>query len=294
LPSIIINNKVIEYTIGSAIGRDHLYVGGGPIKPLVGRGNQDAYATAEDENFFIAVITDGCSEGEHSEVGANFGANFIAHRFREKFHRSSNLGYVLAVEDDMERIRQDMLATFRLWLCNFPGNLHTNVSNYALFTIMGVMIRSMDVVIFSIGDGYWAMNGSLNRIGPFPNNEPPYMGYGLVTTKMVTADPTIIRFKCIAQEELDSIENLLIASDGLVWFIKNEDVVIPGHTRKVGNISQFWESDTFYKNETEMSRFLKRCNYDVQKVENGRLKDTVGLLNDDTTVFALRTKDIML
>jgi len=155
---------------------------------------------------------------------------------------------------------------------------------------MGTMVYPGHIVIFYIGDGYFAFNGDLRRIGPFPNNEPPYTGYGLVHTKMVENDPNIIKFKVGYYGGTEHLASALIASDGLEWFIKNEDVTIPGHTRKVGSVSQFWESDIFYNNETEMSRFLRRCNYDVQRVESGCLKNTVGLLNDDTTVFALRVK----
>jgi hypothetical protein len=37
------------------------------------------------------------------------------------------------------------------------------------------------VTTFSIGDGLVVVNGDRHRLGPFENNEPPYLGYGLLS-----------------------------------------------------------------------------------------------------------------
>lgn len=69
---------LIQVAAGTVTGRDHTF--GGNL--VIGRGNQDAIATAwsADADAFVAVMCDGCSSGEHSEVGAQLGANLILGR----------------------------------------------------------------------------------------------------------------------------------------------------------------------------------------------------------------------
>lgn len=58
--------NLIEVATGTVTGRDHTF--GGNL--VLGKGNQDAIETAWTKDSFIAVLCDGCSSGEHSEVGA--------------------------------------------------------------------------------------------------------------------------------------------------------------------------------------------------------------------------------
>ena len=55
-------------TCGSVTGREHA---------RLGRNNQDGVALAARDGLLVAVVTDGCSSGKWSEVGARLAARWL-------------------------------------------------------------------------------------------------------------------------------------------------------------------------------------------------------------------------
>ena len=66
-------HDLIEVASGTVTGRDHTF--GGNL--VLGKPNQDAIATGWTKDAFVAVMCDGCSSGEHSEVGAHLIARLL-------------------------------------------------------------------------------------------------------------------------------------------------------------------------------------------------------------------------
>ena len=281
-----------EFASGSAIGREHLYVGNAPAKALIGKSNQDAYCSICDSNFIVAIVTDGCSEGLYNEIGAKIGANFITKEIATRLRAFSG-EESLSISIALEYTRLNVLAQLRLLLNAFPGSFKSNVDNYMLFSVMGLIMTKNFLVVFSIGDGYYAINDVLFRIGPFPNNMPPYMSYDLVEKQMVKDNPDIVKFTIHETLDIKRVQSVMISTDGLEYIRKNEDTLVPGTKQLVGPISQFWQNDDFYKNPFALSRRLMRMNYDAQTVVDGRIREVSGLLKDDTTLMVLRRKPIV-
>jgi hypothetical protein len=49
-----------------------------------------------------------------------------------------------------------------------------------LFTIVAAAITRDGAAVWALGDGGFAIDGVTTRIGPFENNEPPYLAYNLL------------------------------------------------------------------------------------------------------------------
>lgn len=154
--------------------------------------------------------------------------------------------------------------------------------------MLGIVISPSTMVLFSIGDGVYFLNGKFSRIGPFPNNAPPYLGYSLL--KYVPDE--WINLQVHATMPTKEISSLLIGSDGLENLILAAENNIPGKNEKVGPINQFWEDDRYFKNPDMIRRRLTLVNRTITKTDwdNRKILKEHGLLPDDTTLIVIRRK----
>jgi len=83
---------------GSVPGRRHR---------MAGRNNQDAFAWAARDGALVAVVSDGCGSGTHSEVGAQIGARLVV-RAALRLTRAGLTG-----GDLLKRLRGQVLAGLR-------------------------------------------------------------------------------------------------------------------------------------------------------------------------------------
>ena len=170
------------------------------------------------------------------------------------------------------------------------GSKSETVNDFFLFTLIGVVISGNSVVTFGIGDGHVYVNGKPNKIGPFPNNEPPYLAYNLVETSLKDADPSLLRFQIHNIEWIDEVNSILLATDGLDDLIRAENKKMPGKEESVGPVSQFWEEDRYFKNPDMVRRRLFLINRDLSQInwEARKVSKENGHLADDTTIVVIR------
>ena len=145
------------------------------------------------------------------------------------------------------------------------------MSDYLLFTIVGVLITPSETVTFSMGDGAIAVNGKLNQIPAYPDNAPPYLAYGLYC-------PDAVSFEIRDRLPTSEVESILIATDGI------DDLIA------VETIGQFWQEDRYFKNPDALRRKLAMLNREETKPDWQRreLVKRSGALSDDTTIVVLR------
>ena len=212
------------------------------------RNNQDAYTMQRNTQIAIGVIADGCSAGKHSEVGAHLGANIVAQRLeyyalrvgKQIDYTSFDFTESAVTFPYWEAIRQDTIAQLRMLATSMGESLSQTVNEYFLFTITGFTIAPFGTYIFTIGDGVYALNNEVTIVGPFPGNEPPYLGYGLVGSSI---DAKLLSFDVPVQVPTSSVESLAIGSDGVSDFMTIADKNLPGKEVLVGKLSQFWTDD---------------------------------------------------
>ena len=270
-------NALFEIAGGSIAGQAHV---------AAGRNNQDAFCWVQDDAGLVAVVCDGCSSGAHSEVGAQIGARLVC----------QSLAALLAAERDLptllERARMDVLARLRLLATamnaraatssgsGLVSDLSQSVLDYFLFTVVGVIVSITHATPFSLGDGLILLNGERRRLGPFVDNEPPYLGYGLLPRSSSSTSSSRWTFQIHEAIPVEELDSLLVGTDGAVDLEALVDRTVYGRDESVGPLSQFWTDDRFFRNSDMVRRRLTVINRGPRG----------GLLPDDTTVVAVRRK----
>lgn len=276
---------------GSMVGTDHL----GPAQVLLGRSNQDAYAIAERSNYIVAVVCDGCGSERHSEVGAGLAAGLLVRSLETV---AGCYGGVPAedvrerLQESLQRVKLDVLEhLWRLAAC-MEGGPFRAVNDYFLFTVMGAIVAERWSAIFSCGDGLFHLNGQTVQLQPQEGNEPVYVFYNFTGSSLFNTDPSLLDFQIQRLVSTDTVERLLIASDGAAAFADVAQRQIPGRSERAGLLEQFFEA-RYFQNADAIRRRLALVNSRKAKVDpkKAELVFENGLLPDDTTLVAIRRMD---
>ena len=263
-----------EVAAGSVTGRSHV---------LAGKPNQDAFAFRSAEGGLVGVVCDGCGSGAHNEIGAAMGARIIG----EQVLREMEAGAAIDEEATFERVRERVLAAL-VTAAQAMGVAHARgVAEFFLFTVLGVAISAERAVVFGVGDGVFAVRDEVVRLGPFPGNAPPYLGYGLSGE-----GPRFSIHRVLAASSLTSV---LVGTDGAADYSSLEGAAIPGaHGERVPPLEVFWSEDRYFRNVDAVRRSLALVNRDVTRPlwDERRLHKEPGLLEDDTTLLVVRRKKI--
>lgn len=286
-------DQLFEIAGGSVIGKDHVFC----RKP-----NQDAYRFATRQDLLVGVVCDGCGDVEspYSQVGAELVSRLLV----------TNLINTITVNPGvLEAYRRETLMSLSVIAEELRGNLshqsqavfqqpkfHHIVRDYLLCTAIGFAITPDMSYFFSIGDGIIYVNGKEIQIGPFPNNEPPYMAYDLLETSLLKTDPGCLKFQQREQIPTEQLESWLIGCDGVGELRNSATRLIPNGASYVGDIAQFWTDDKYFKNKEAINRRLALINTDYHKInrEGARCIEEVtmqvnpGLLHDDVTIITGR------
>jgi hypothetical protein len=286
--------ELFEIAGGSVAGRQHLDQG---------ENNQDHYDILQDKGIIVGIVSDGCGSCPHSEVGAYLGVRMLAAAICRRFMRQSAADTEQAFGALLEDARRELLGAFRSLAEKLNRDLTDELITSFLFTLLGVVLTERWAAIFSLGDGFIFVNGSATSLKA-DNNRPPYIGYGL-TPMRVNMDPAFFTFRVHAFLPAESVDSILIATDGIEDLINAKDKRIPGKTDLVGDISAFWTDDRFFANPDAISRRLrlinkehKKLDYQTVSANNQRgsakelarpfIKTEKGLLHDDATLIVVR------
>lgn len=252
-----------ELAGGSVVGRDHR---------TIPKNNQDAWHVLRGPDVTVAVVCDGCGSGAYSEVGARLGASLVTSAVARHARRGTW---------SFDQIRDDVVAWLRVLANQMDGNLGRVIDDHFLFTVVGVVFSGHSARFFSCGDGVMIINGEVLTLGPFPNNEPPYLAYALYGD-----DVTLDVRRTVP---LDDLDHFLLGCDGAgrpgLLEVCESDRNLPGVNMPVGPISQFWTDDCNFSNPAAISRRLKLIGRDWPPRDPEH-----GLLADDTTIVVGRQR----
>jgi serine/threonine protein phosphatase PrpC len=178
---------------GSVTGRDHR---------RAQRDGQDGFAlrASTKADVVAAVVTDGCSSGRTSEVGARLGAAWIAGLIEQRFalvadEDAARVAAQRVVEGLVERLR-DLAASL--------GADAQIVGEMLLFGFLAIAITKGVTIVFGVGDGAAAIDGAVTVIDPGPDNAPAYAAYALLGTHI---EPRVLF--------VGSAECVAVATDGV-------------------------------------------------------------------------------
>ncbi|CAN5912560.1 hypothetical protein BH11MYX2_BH11MYX2_02490 [soil metagenome] len=142
------------------------------------RNGQDAAAAWCDANLAASVVCDGCGSGASSEVGARLGARAVLRAITARLKGTAasdprHLGF-------WDGVTSDVVAYLRAVAEGLGGDLEDVVHEHLLFTIVAAVVIEDTACVWSVGDGGYAIDGVVHELGPFDNNQPPYLAYELL------------------------------------------------------------------------------------------------------------------
>jgi Protein phosphatase 2C len=130
------------------------------------RNGQDAVATSRTDEGAVVVVADGCGSSASSEVGARLGARLFADAVAAR----------LALESPWDAAREQVVATLRTLISGRDELLH----ECFLFTLVAAAVTPRGASVWALGDGAYSFGGATVQLGPFANNQPPYLAYDLL------------------------------------------------------------------------------------------------------------------
>lgn len=280
--------ELFELGGGSIPGKDHLFNG----NLLVGKNNQDAFQVSQTAGLTIAVVADGCGSKPHSEAGANIGTKLLVASLTRQWSRHSNLiqnkGLSEALPLILEASRQDVLSHLRILAQAMTQDSFSQaVCDSFLFTLVGALICEQGAAFFSIGDGLIVVNGEELVLGPFPGNEPPYISYGLLSSRWKDEELRFVVHRIIETKDL---QNFLIGTDGAADLATKASLTLPGFPKdSIGPLANFWTANQYFTN-TGLRKRLALIQSRHCGIRDGDLFNELPRLADDTTLIVGRRK----
>ncbi|HUJ62947.1 MAG TPA: protein phosphatase 2C domain-containing protein [Kofleriaceae bacterium] len=137
------------------------------------RNGQDAAAAWTERDAAAIVVCDGCSAGASSEVGARLGAALAVRAIAER------LGAGERADDPAlwHGVRAALVRALGELAAQLPrGAFHDAL----LFTVVAAAAGGERAAVWAIGDGAFAIDGAVHALGPFADNQPPYLAYDLL------------------------------------------------------------------------------------------------------------------
>jgi hypothetical protein len=154
----------------------------------VAKNGQDAAAAASGPGWVAAAVCDGCSAGAFSEVGARLGAALVVAALARRLAAAE-----VIKEDSAERgrasaghaslwadVRGEVVRALAALADRMGEDRVQAVVDHFLFTIVAVAATRDDASVCAIGDGTYAFDRATRVLGPFAENQPPYLGYALL------------------------------------------------------------------------------------------------------------------
>ena len=146
----------------------------------VARNGQDAAVAASGSapsgsGWTAAVVCDGCSAGASSEVGARLGSALALAAIARRLGAGEQVGPVL-----WAGVRCDLIDALARVVDRMGDDRVRSVVDCFLFTIVAVAATRERAEVWAIGDGTYAFGDAMRQLGPFADNQPPYLGYALL------------------------------------------------------------------------------------------------------------------
>lgn len=198
------------------------------------RDGQDGYAVVVTESVVAAVVTDGCSSGKRSEIGARVGATWIAAIVEQTFQdaREQDSHDETWARAAATRVAEELLRRLEVLARSFDpgGHVHSShVGDALLFGFLAAVVTKDVAMVFGIGDGSFVVGDAVTAIDPGPDNAPPYIAYGLVREPIEAA----VHFVGRASD----VQVLAVATDGLSGIEPAELVTLASDPRYARNAS---------------------------------------------------------
>ncbi|MBA3395221.1 MAG: protein phosphatase 2C domain-containing protein [Deltaproteobacteria bacterium] len=144
----------------------------------IARNGQDAAAAWHRERAGAIVVCDGCSAGASSEVGARLAARLVIAGIVARLEAGKRAGDSTLWSSMRAEVGDQVGAIVERMAGDRVAALH----EHFLFTIVAAAWRGDEVAVWALGDGAYALGDHARTLGPFHDNQPPYLAYDLLGT----------------------------------------------------------------------------------------------------------------
>ncbi|MDP2344597.1 MAG: protein phosphatase 2C domain-containing protein [Deltaproteobacteria bacterium] len=208
------------------------------------RGSQDAWAVRLERDFAVAVVCDGCSGGEASEVGAGLGARFVAADLPRRLKQGTTVDDV--VDLTLAALIEMLGNTARA--CSVDDDVAHFISSCLLFTVQAAVIGPERYVVFGVGDGLVRVNGVAIPVPAPDDGAPDCPAYRLVEGLRDHA-----RLRVHARGSTSSLRSLVVASDGALELGAVTSTALP-NGELFGGLALFERDERFVSNPSLASK----------------------------------------
>src|SRR3989344_937542 len=210
-------NDSFVLRVGQVSGRDHIF---SKINC------QDAYASLQiklgDGVYNIGVISDGCSEGKNSEVGAKLACSFSVSNISRLLEQKVYLGKIpfLLFKNQITFLRR-VINQYKF--SSYPDRLEF-IKNHLLFTQIGFIQGYENTIVFAYGDGLVTVN---NNVDFRDQGEAPYYpAYHLIDKRLLSDASEIPESFDSFVVKTKDIQKLAIGTDA--WRAE-KDLILSGY-----------------------------------------------------------------
>ena len=187
-----------------------------------------------------------------SEVGARLAVSILANRVVSQMEYTQPDGDGVGV---YRVLIFGMKSKLILWIgsmksqAGMGGDYVKNIVNHFLFTLVGVVITPDLTVFTGVGDGYYFLNGKIHQMMvENKNNMPTYLAYNLIGSSLESITPEDLVLRPRETILTRSVNNFMIATDGLNGVLADPKKLIPGTKEEVGDPEQFWTNKKYFEN----------------------------------------------
>ncbi len=166
------------------------------------RNGQDAAATWVGDGGGAVVVCDGCGSGGSSEVGARLGAQLVI----AALARRIEAGGSPADPALWDGVRAEVVARISELVAAMGGELEQRIHEHFLFTVVAAAMAGDQAAVWVLGDGAYAIGARTRELGPFADNQPPYLAYDLLGM------PAVADFEAVPAATGGTI---VVATDGV-------------------------------------------------------------------------------
>ncbi len=240
-----------EVATGTVAGRVHR---------RLARPNQDAVSWIRTQRGVVLVVCDGCGGAPRSEVGAALGARLWSRALTERLDAGAAADAAL-----FEAAGDDVIAHLAALAAAMAADPSHVVVEHFMFTSLAAVITAETIAVHAVGDGVIVMGDTVRVVGPFPDNQPPYLAQALLGERphgmTWIADPR-------------EIDRVAIATDGA------------GALPDLGDLAV----DIVFRNPAALTRRLSLLAEDAVEIDwdARRVVRRPALLDDDTTIAMAR------
>lgn len=253
---------------GSVIGREHV---------RTQRNNQDGLGLLIQDDLLVGVVTDGCSSGRYSEVGARLGASWLAHWVPVHAERHGSVQSPAFIHDVTAGLL-DFLDDVARRLHPDPAARPATVQDYLLFTFLVVVLTPAETCFFGLGDGVWGVNGEVRTLEAGEGNAPPYLAYRLVG-EALTGPVGSLQPVVHAHWPTAAVDHVVIATDGASTIDQRAADRLPNGDL-VGGVAAMARDPRFGRNPSLLQKRLTV------------LGEVNRWLHDDTTMVVVQRNEV--